>query len=271
MRLMELWSTYFGPASDTLLDFGASNYRWKNIYFSNSMNYQGGIAGTGLTVSSANIKSIVNLSFIRFNGISTPASSTFGDFWFDTKLFSFAGNPNGNVVYAGGSIFVSTGNGIVSNTTAETTVIGGGIGSLILYPDYFLPGKTIRINACGLYSTQLVPVGLTMRIRIGGLAGTVFSSTGSQTPAGNLANMWWRMTADITCNSDGGSGFVIGQSAWEHQSTATGSPLFWQMTNTGVTIDTTTDQTIQLTAQWAAGVAAADSMMCTNFTLEAVD
>ncbi len=172
--------------------------------------------------------------------------------------------------------FTASTNGVVSNTTAETTVIGSGTGTLLIPANYITHGKVLRVTAYGLYSTQLVPVGLTMRVKLGGSstgsAGTEILTTGSQTPAGNVSNLYWKLMTDLTFISSGASGLVIGQSAWEHQSTATGSPVYWQMTTLlPVVVDTTTQNRVQLTAQWATGVAAGDSMNCTNFALEVLN
>lgn len=275
MRLMELWGTYLGPASDTLIDLGYGDRRWKNLYISGSINGASLINSVAFTASTLTVSTINGVDLLDFNFISAPSSPAYGNIWLDADRLEMVSFPNGNKEYIGGTLYASTTNAVISNTTAEKTLIGAGIGSLMLDTFYLVPGKTLRITASGLYGTQIVPVGLNVRVRMGTggaldtTGGTIILDTGTQTPAGNLTNLWWRLYADITCRTDGASGTVMAQSTWEHQSAGVGNPINWEMINSSnVVIDTTINQTIQLTAQWAGGVAAADSMMCTNFLLE---
>ncbi len=284
-RLLELYSTYLGPASDTLLDLGATNFRWKNAYFygtnnltfvsSQLINSDSGIItvfqNSIMTTSSASIGALLTTSAIRITSTTKGLGGTNGDIWNDTTQKTIMAFTNSSRLALQGILFTQTGNGIVANNATEASLIGSGIGSTTLSPDFFVPGKTVRITASGLYETQLVPVTLNVRIRLGGVVGTQILATGDQTPAGALVGMFWRTVAELTCVTTGATGMVIGQSAWEHQSTATGNPINWQMTSTGVTINTTTALIVQFTADWGAGVAAADSMMCTNLTLESLN
>ena len=291
-EIMKLYNTYLGPASDTLLDLGASGFRWNNLYIYGTLSATNisasSINTTVLTATSSNITSevvtrlavtstasighLISTSGIRITSANKGLTETVaGDIWYDTTRKTIMAFTNSSRLALEGILFVQTGNGIVANNASEATLIGSGFGSTTLSPDFFVPGKSLRITASGLYETQIVPVSLNVRVRLGGLTGTQILATGDQTPAGALTGMFWRMVADLTCVSTGATGMVIGQSAWEHQSTATGSPINWQMTNTGVTINTTTALIVQFTADWGAGVAAADSMMCTNFTLESIN
>lgn len=280
MKLMELWSTYLGPASDTLLDLGQGDRRWKNLYISGSINAISLLAGSTLISSSMN--SVVStISNDMVWGYSTQPSSFnegyVGYLWLDNNRFDLVSHIYKINQVLGGTIYSSSTNGVVSNTTAEKTLIGSGIGSTKIPDFFFIEGKTIRITASGYYSTQSTPVNLNIRLRLGtgGLlddtGGLVLLATSNQTPTGSLVNMWWRFNTDITCQVDGVNGQIIAQSVWEHQSSKVGSPVNWAMVSTGLTIDTSTDQTIKLTAQWGLGVVASDSMVCTNFVMETLN
>ena len=174
-----------------------------------------------------------------------------------------------------GILFTSTAIGVVSNNATEASIIGPGIGTNLLPANFLTVGKAVRVTASGYYSTQIVPVTLNIRYRLGGAAGTggtEILTTGDQTPAGNLSNMFWRVVTELTCQTTGATGTLIGQSAWEHQSTATGSPINWQMiATTAATTNTTTENRVQLSADWAAGVDSADSIVCTNCSIEALN
>ena len=196
---------------------------------------------------------------------------------------------DGNVIIKGGTIsvqdgvnilvgptvfYTSTAIGVVSNDAVERSLIGPGSGTLMTSGNYIGVGKTMRVSAAGYYSTQVVPVTLNLRLRVGGTAGTIVVQTGDQTPIGSMANRAWKINALLTCQTTGATGTMQGHSAFEHMATvgATGSPTWWEMTSTStVAINTTTDNEIQLTADWGAGVAAGDQIFCTNFVLEALN
>ena len=171
-------------------------------------------------------------------------------------------------------LYTSFTNQAVANVTAETILIGSGRGNLQLPVNYFKHGKVIRLLATGLLSTQLTPPTLNVRIRLGGgtITGSAILVTGDQTPAGSLANVFWRVAADLVCYTTGATGTIVGQSVFEHMTGLTGNPTFWEMvTSPIITLDTTTQLTVQLTADWGVGVAAGDSMNCTNFSLESLN
>lgn len=52
---MKLFNTYLGPASDPLLDLGATNFRWKNLYMAGSIIGPIAYTGTTITISSLNV------------------------------------------------------------------------------------------------------------------------------------------------------------------------------------------------------------------------
>ena len=294
--MTEIYRFYFNnfqPGSDNLVDLGTGTLRFNNLWLAGSAIIPA-IATTGLSATSSQIVGLVSTGITvrtRFFALGTAQFSSLnatsslritsgnkgltemfqGDIWHDTTQKTIMVFTNSSRLALSGVLFTQTGNAVVANNATEATLIGSGFGSTTLSPNFFVPGKTIRITASGLYETQLVPVSLNIRLRLGGLAGTVIHSTGDQTPAGGVTSEWWRYLTDIVCQTTGATGSVIGQGTWEHQSTALGSPILWAMTNLGVTLDTTTALIVQFTADWGAGVAAADSMMCTSFTLESLN
>lgn len=96
-ELMRLWDTYLGPASDTLLDLGASNFRWLNLWLSGTMSSNAvstnsvnlnvlnattaqitGLASTGITIGTARIATalITTGQFVGFVGTGLTVSSS---------------------------------------------------------------------------------------------------------------------------------------------------------------------------------------------------
>lgn len=163
-------------------------------------------------------------------------------------------------------IFVSTGQ--VTNTTTESSVLGSGIGTLT-FPGYSLfLGRTIRIQAYGILSTALVPGTLRIKIKLGT---TVILDTGAQTPASSLTDLIWKIDAIITVRAVGSVTTVIGQGAFEHQTSALAAMLTWAMTNTAaINVDLTASQTLDVTAEWSTASASND-IRCTNCTVESLN
>lgn len=174
-------------------------------------------------------------------------------------IFNFSGSSNQ---------LVTTGSATVSNTTTETTLIGTvGRGSTTIESDSLVLGRAIVVTAGGVYSTQVAPVTLRLKVKIGSV---VVLDTGAQLPAGSLANRGWMLWGLITCRTTGASGTVFGQGVWNGATTALAA-VQWDLENTTTsTIDTTADQTLDFTAQWAAGVAAADSITCSNLVIDLI-
>lgn len=299
---MRLYNTYLGPASDTLLDLGALTFRWNNFFvygtsslgtvtaasgvFTNEFSTSGQIVGlisTGVTADNIIIKDTASIAYLfsssgirltRVNSSSIPTSSIEADIWNDSRRRTIIYYVNSIQQMLSSTLYTASTNQAVSNTETETTLIGSGRGALRLPPNYMVNGKTLRLTATGLLSTQLTPPTLNVRVRLGGgtITGSAILVTGDQTPTGSLTNVFWRVVADLVCYTSGATGTIIGQSVFEHMTGLTGNPTFWEMvTSPVITLSTTTDLTIQLTADWGAGVAAGDSMNCTNFTLESLN
>lgn len=277
-KLMELYSKYLGPASDTLLDLGAVRYRWKNLYASGSGRFSSAVETTMLTINSG-FATALQTKQLLFSSIPTPPTTFYVANWVDSVQQAFMGRPNNIKQSYDGTIYTATSIGVVSNTATERSVVGSGNGTFLLPSDFFVVGKTIRMTASGYFSTQAIPTTLNMRIRLGGsdgLGGTIILQTGDQTPTGSLSNQFWRIVCDLTCTTfdDDTTGTIHGQTVFDHMETVglTGNPTYWEMTTlSAIGIDVTTENRVQLTADWGAGVAATDSMVCTNFILQTLN
>jgi len=162
----------------------------------------------------------------------------------------------------------------VSNTAVETTLKGTGLGLSTLPAGYLFVGRAVRVYAAGFYGTQAVPVTLNIRIKLGS---TVVLTTGDQTPSGSMTTQMWWLSGLITCRIVGVTGTVNAQGRWMHMAEAAGAddagtPIVWGMKNTAsTTLDTTIAQAIDVTADWGAGVAAADTITCTSLVYEVLN
>lgn len=148
----------------------------------------------------------------------------------------------------------------ISNTTSETIVCPDF--SIPAY--YMVPGRTLEVIAGGVMSNVITTPGtLTLRIRWGGVAGTLLCATAAlalDTTA--RTNSQFRLMAELTCRSAGATGTFLSQGFVLNNtlsSTAAnllpalmgsaGAPL--ASANAAVTVDTTTAKLLSVTAQFS--------------------
>ena len=204
---------------------------------------------------------------VRVTSGAAPTSPNEGDLWTDSTRKAWQTQIDGIKQTIPGILYVSTANGQVTNTTTETTLIGSGVGTLTLPANFFVAGKTLRFTAAGIFSTQLVPVGLDIKFKLGS---TVIIATGAQVPSGATTNRFWWLDVLLTCRTTGGAGTVIAQGTFAHGEVAGVATFTWEMTSTATTtIDTTASQVVDATATWSAGVSASDDIRSTNTVLGA--
>ena|SRR3990167_9602084 len=111
-RLLELYSGYLAPASDTLLDNGSATVRWNNGYYSGTVSTNILRTGTMLCLSgSATINTLIttNDSRATLNTVvlqQTALTVQAGDVWFmasSNQLFLFCRSNNINFYVAMGT------------------------------------------------------------------------------------------------------------------------------------------------------------------------
>jgi len=173
----------------------------------------------------------------------------------------------------------------VANTTTET----------ILFPNVTIPanflqdGRALRITAYGAYGTTATPT-LQIRLRWGGVSGTVIAATGAITTTsavGGGASMLalWTFEAIIQVRSNGSSGTLMtnGQLITYTDTPLTagtvtnyGQPSALASGSTGgdtpvtATADLTADTALSLTATWGTANAA-NSIQGLNYYIEALN
>jgi hypothetical protein len=171
-----------------------------------------------------------------------------------------------------GTIFSQTATVTVANTTAETTLIGAGRGSVSLPANYFvLAGKTLRVTARGYFSSNQGIETLKLRVKLTDADATeIVLETGDQS-VGGRTDCGWEVRALLTCYSIGATGNFWGQGFATMASSATASDVL-QMVKTAVVanLDTTSTMTVNVTADWN-NASAANTITCTNLIVEAID
>lgn len=149
----------------------------------------------------------------------------------------------------------------VSSSTAETSLVGSGVGSPTIGSNLFGAGTILKLKANGFHSAAGNPT-VTINIKIDGVT---IMTTGAQS-SNSSTNTVWGLEAILTCRTTGASGTVIGQGHYREEN----STNLYGLPMTGTTtLDTTTSHVINIT--WAWGTASAsNTVTCTNFTLELV-
>lgn len=184
----------------------------------------------------------------------------------------------------------------VSWVTSAGTAIATSTTETILTPNITIPanylqdGRVLRLRAYGAYGTTTGSNTMTMRLRWGGVSGTVLASSGAAVltaSSGGGASMTaiWSMEALIQTRSNGSSGtlFVNGDVLFYSATVPTGGtitnygmPAQLVSGSTGgstpvaVTADLTADTALSFTAQWGTSNAA-NSIRLDQYIVEALN
>lgn len=166
-----------------------------------------------------------------------------------------------------------------TNSTTETSLLPNPAVFTCPAPNWWYPGKTLRLTARGEIATGAAPGNLNFRVRYGTAAGGVIvADTGAIAMTASIATKFmWKIEVELTCRAVGsgtsGSLFGIGE-AWGMTSVTV--PVLSPMGSAGVNtpaaagVDTTTATTLQVTALTSAAVAATQIILH-YYTLEALN
>lgn len=156
-------------------------------------------------------------------------------------------NSNGTAAqikaFSSSSKFVQTATVTVANTAAETTLLGTGVGSLVVKANTLVAGSMVSGTALGFHSAAGSP---TIRLRVYANS-TLLLDTGAVS-SGNSTNATWEFRGWVTCRTAGSSGTVMPQGFY--MESGGGANVFGMVNTSPVTLDTTIDQTINFTVQW---------------------
>lgn len=148
------------------------------------------------------------------------------------------------------TLFTATASATVSNSVAETTILGSGVGSLTLAANALIAGKTIRLVVGGVYSTPAAASpSLIFKIKLGSTVVATFTTT---TLHSGATNERFCVEVLITCRTTGASGTVMVDGEVSYQTVTAGVMGIDPLNNAGATtvVDTTTSQAIGVTVQW---------------------
>lgn len=167
----------------------------------------------------------------------------------------------------------------ISNSTAEAIVCPDF--SIPAY--YMVPGRTLEIWASGVMSNVVTTPGtLIVRVRWGGVAGTVLLASAAQgldTTA--RTNSLWALQAFIICRSAGATGtFMSGGMFWGNVLSSSAANLLPALLgsagaplasgNVAVTVDTTTAKLLSVTAQFSVATSPTN-LTCQNRIIKVIN
>jgi hypothetical protein len=148
-------------------------------------------------------------------------------------------------------IFSQTEDGpVVSDTTDELTIIGNGEGSLSVPANGFSKGNTFRVYIEGDLSS-LNNTDLTINIRENG---NILATTGAMSLVSTSGNYYYLdVNFVIRQVGEAGTAELMTSGIFQYTKSANDTPEVIGFNNlNSTTFDTTTDSTLNITAQWGA-------------------
>lgn len=146
-------------------------------------------------------------------------------------------------------LFSQTGNSVsVSGTTVETTLIGGGVGTLSVPANGFSVGDSFRADFSGLFNSEN---NQTIRIKVKD-GPNILADSGLQQIT-NITNAVWSLSINFTIRQIGVAGVasIVTLGVFKYAKTVNGTieGFSFNEINT-TTFDTTLTNTLDVTVQW---------------------
>lgn len=150
-----------------------------------------------------------------------------------------------------GGLYAQTANSTpITNTTVETSLINGGVGSLSVPANFFKVGDSFRAVMAGVLNAAN---NQTIRIRV--KAGSIVLLDSTAQPITNITNDVFSLNVDFTIRQLGGPGVasIVSLGTFHYTKTSNGSIegfAFNQVENT--LFDTTVSNALDITVEWGA-------------------
>jgi hypothetical protein len=150
-----------------------------------------------------------------------------------------------------GGLFAQTANSTpITNTTVETSLINGGVGSLSVPANAFKVGDSFRVVTAGVLNATN---NQTIRIRV--KAGSIVLLDSTAVGITNITNDVFSLNVDFTVRQLGGPGVAsivtLGTFHYAKTSNASVQGFAFNVVN-NTTFDTTIANTLNITVQWGA-------------------
>lgn len=150
-----------------------------------------------------------------------------------------------------GGLYAQTANSTpITNTTVETTLINGGVGTLSVPANSFKVGDSFRAIVAGVLNTAN---NQTIRIRV--KTGSVLLLDSGAQPISNITNNVFSLNIDFTIRQLGGPGIasIVSLGTFHYVKTVNGvTEGFAFNTVNNSSFNTTISNTLDITVQWGA-------------------
>lgn len=165
--------------------------------------------------------------------------------------FELLAGPQGPEGSAGADIgiFKQTATVSVTNTTAETTLLGSGVGSLTIAGEELVVGNVVRLKASGTITND---TDQTHRFKVK-MGSTVILDSGAVLAGNPCSARQWRLEAEMYVRVVGASGSMIGSGVLTYSDDASQAISISLGGGSAVTLDLDDDKAVNLTTQWSAG------------------
>ena len=204
------------------------------------------ITTTGYKTVKDESTALTQRSVLKFAGAGVTAADSGGE-----TVVTIPGAP-ATVSYG---LFAQTANStLITNTTAESSLINGGVGTLTIPANGFSVGDSFRAVFGGVVNANN---NQTIRIRV--KAGSiVLLDSGVQSLGSSVINDIWSLNIDFTIRAIGAAGVasIVSLGSFHYTKTNNASVQgfgFNAVNNT--TFDTTISNILNVTAQWGAASA----------------
>ena len=148
-------------------------------------------------------------------------------------------------------LFAQTANStLITNTTAESSLINGGVGTLTIPANGFQVGDSFRAVFGGVMNANNNQ-NITIRVKAGSI---VLLDSGIQNLGSSVINDIWSLNIDFTIRAIGAAGVasIVTLGAFHYTKTNNASVQgFAFNTVNSTTFDTTISNALNVTAQWA--------------------
>jgi hypothetical protein len=193
---------------------------------------------------------------VRMEAVAAPGGQANGDTWTDSTQKSLTSVQAGVAQNLSGVVFTQTNSVTVTNTVAETTLMGTGIGTKTLPANFWTVGKTVRFEVSGVIPlANVAGTSYTFKFKCGAVTIPAAAVVGAYPGQG----LPWKAEFILTARTIGAGGTVIGQGKIEVGNVGT---RFFPMTAVAA-IDTTTTGLLDFTVTPTAATAL-ESWMSTN-------
>jgi len=151
-----------------------------------------------------------------------------------------------------GGLFAQTGDStIITNTTVETTLINGGVGTLTVPANGFKVGDSFRAVFGGVINADNNE-NITIRVKAGSV---ILLDSLAQNLGSSVVNDVWSLNIDFTIRAIGAAGVAsivtLGSFHYTKTNNASVQGFGFNVVN-NTTFDTTIPNTLDVTAQWGA-------------------